>query len=160
MRSLEKLRSRVETLAIYLGAAALILLLVLTITNILFRLGGLILSGSYELAEMIIPVVAVSAILIATLHGAHVAVDLVVDQLSERMRRRTAILVTLCGAAYWAAMTYASAGIAAANTRLGEYTELFSLPIAPLRWLWVFISSSVALILFATAIGLIKGPEE
>ena len=160
MTSPGKLRSRVLNVSIILGAIALLLLLALTIVNILFRLGGYIISGSYELAEVLIPIVAGTAILVATLRGSHVGVDLVVERMSARLRCVAAIFVLACGAVYWAIVAGSSGIAAVRSTMLGEYTELFGLPVAPLRWFWALVAVCVAVYLLYSAVAKIRGSKE
>ena len=137
-------RDRILNAGVYVGGFALICLLLLIITNIAFRLSGHIIPGSYELAEAIIPVIAGVAVLVATLFGSHVAVDLVAERFSARVQRRLVMAMACVGFMYWLVLAYSSALTALRNTKLGENTELLGLPVTPLRWFWVAVCCCVA----------------
>ena len=144
MNSSRGTRERLVNLVAYAGGVALVGLLVLIVGNVLFRLTGRIIPGSYELAELIIPIIAGTAVLCATLSGSHVAIDFVVDRFPHASRRRIAIAMALAGALYWCVVAWAGALVALRNTRLGEYTEVLGISVAPLRWMWVAVCCGVA----------------
>ena len=142
-------RERLVNLVAYAGGGALVVLLVMIVGNVMFRLTGRIIPGSYELAELIIPIIAGAAVLCATLSGSHVAIDFVVDRFPNASRRRIAIVMALAGAFYWCVVAWAGTLVAFRNTRLGEYTEVLGIPVAPLRWMWVAVCCGVAVWLAA-----------
>lgn len=149
MNSSRRAQERLVNLIAYAGGLALVGLLVLIVGNVIFRLTGRIIPGSYELAELIIPIIAGAAVLCATLSGSHVAIDLVVDRFPDAPRRRIAIAMALAGALYWCVVAWAGALVAFRNTGLGEYTEVLGISVAPLRWMWVAVCCGVAACLAA-----------
>ncbi len=153
-------QERLVNLIAYAGGLALVGLLVLIVGNVLFRLTGRIIPGSYELAELIIPIIASAAVLCATLSGSHVAIDFVVDRFPHASRRRIAIAMALAGALYWCVVAWAGALVALRNTRLGEYTEVLGLSVAPLRWMWVAVCCGVAAWLAAWKLHALGGERD
>lgn len=153
-------RDRILNAAVYVGAIGIICLMLLIITNIVFRLTGQIIPGSYELAETIIPIIAGVAILAATLCGSHVAVELLVERFSTNTQSRLAVAIALVGALYWLVLAYSNAIVALRNARLGEYTELFGMPVSPLRWMWVAVCCCVAAYLLIVLIKAQRGETE
>lgn len=141
---------RLVNLIGHVGAFALLALLALIVGNVVLRTAGYIIPGSYELAELIIPVIAGIGVLAATLCGAHVAIDVVTDRLGGKARRIIALAVSLVGALYWLILTASGAVTALRNTRLGEYTEVLGIPVAPLRWIWVAVCCCVVVFLAAS----------
>lgn len=152
MNSANRVVDRLVNLISQVGAFALLALLALIVGNVLLRTAGYIIPGSYELAELIIPVIAGIGVLAATLCGAHVAIDVVTDRLGRKARRRIALAVSLAGALYWLILTGSGAAIALRNTRLGEYTEVLGIPVSPLRWTWVAVCCCVAVYLAASVL--------
>ena len=143
----------------HVGAFALLALLALIVGNVLFRTAGYIIPGSYEVAELIIPVIAGIGVLAATLCGAHVAIDVVTDRFGRTVRRRIAIAVSLVGALYWLIVTGSGAATALRNTRLGEYTEVLGIPVSPLRWIWVAVCCCVVVYLAASMLSEARGDD-
>ena len=149
MNSSKGARGRLVNPIAYAGGLALVALLILIVGNVILRLTGYIMPGSYEVAELIIPIIAGVAVLSATLSGSHVAIDLVFDRFPGAVRQRIAIAMALAGALYWLVVAWASALVAFRSTRLGVYTEVLGISVTPLRWLWVAVCCCVAAYLAA-----------
>ena len=130
------------TAFLLLGSCFLLLLMGVIVINVIFRLLFSNISGSYEMAEYCVPIVACASIL-ATIYGSHVLVELVTNKLRPKLKWATykfAHLISL----FWVGLVFGAGRTAIRNTRLGEFSEILHLPYAPMRWMWVTTSLFIA----------------
>lgn len=147
---------QIRTILLIIGGVSIIGLMLLIVGNILFRLSGFIIPGSYELAELIIPVIGAAAIIGATIYSAHVSVDLLTSRFTPSTQLYVSVFVGVVGACYWIVMGFAAALTALRNSGLGETTELLGLSVPPFRWLWVAVSIYVAIHLLVNVVHTLK----
>lgn len=98
---------------------------------------GLPLTGSIELSQLFIVLLASCSIALATLHGVHATVDLLHQRLGPKAQLVLLRLAALLGLAFLAAMVAGSAWLASDLWGGNEHTELLHIPIAPLRVVFV-----------------------
>ena len=144
-------------LATAVGAFALFALIALIAINILMRQAGWTLPSGYELAEVVIPFVSCVALLVATVSGAHVSVDLVVERVPRRYQRLIGLLVTCIAISYWLVVACAAALTALHNASIGETTVLWNISIIPFRWMWVFTAGVISILLLKQGVRLLRG---
>jgi TRAP-type C4-dicarboxylate transport system permease small subunit len=148
-----------ERAIVWLGAVSLVLLGLLICASVGLRVVGAVIKGSSEIGEMLIIVVAATAIVTATLTDGHPYVHMLVDKLKHSVRYRLAACVSLIGVAFWSLVAWMNGAVAIENTRLIEETELLRISVIPFRWLWVGCLIAVAAILAIRAIQQIKAGE-
>lgn len=145
-----------ERAVVWLGATALVLLGALICASVGLRITGAVIKGSSEIGEMLIIIVAATAIVTATLTDGHPYVHMLVDKLKSNVRYRLAAYISLVCAVFWGAMAWMNSAVAIENTRLIEETELLRISVIPFRWLWVACLIAVAAILALRAIRQLK----
>lgn len=95
-------------------------------------------------------IAASSAMIAATIVGAHASVHILTERLSKPAAARLARLASLLGALFFAVVVAGSA-IVAAELWVGfERTELLGIPLRWLRLLWI-IAAALICILFIRA---------
>lgn len=106
--------------------------------------------GSIELVQAAVVIAASSAMIAATIVGAHASVHILTERLSKPAAARLARLASLLGALFFAVVVAGSA-IVAAELWVGfERTELLGIPLRWLRLLWI-IAAALICILFIRA---------
>jgi TRAP-type C4-dicarboxylate transport system permease small subunit len=148
-----------ERCIVWIGAVALVLLGLLICVSVGLRMVGAVIKGSSEIGEMLIIIVAATAIVTATLTDGHPFVHMLVEKISSRRRYLLAAIVSLVGAAFWATMAWVNGAVAIENARLIEETELLRISIIPFRWLWIVCLILVAAVLTMRAIQSFKARD-
>jgi TRAP-type C4-dicarboxylate transport system permease small subunit len=120
-----------------LGAAFLTGMMSLVVANIIFRLCGSVIPGSYEISELMVVVVAAFALGYAALYKSHVVVKIVVSRFPQRTQAILEALMSLISLGTWAVITWASVNILAEKWLI-ERTELLWVPFLPFRFVFVF----------------------
>jgi TRAP-type C4-dicarboxylate transport system permease small subunit len=136
-----------ERCIVWIGALALVSLGLLICVSVGLRMTGAVIKGSSEIGEMLIIIVAATAIVTATLTDGHPYVHMLVEKISSYRRSLLAAVISLIGAAFWALMAWVNGAVAIENARLIEETELLRISIVPFRWLWVLCLLVVAAVL-------------
>jgi TRAP-type C4-dicarboxylate transport system permease small subunit len=144
---------------VWIGAVALVLLGLLICVSVGLRMTGAVIKGSSEIGEMLIIIVAATAIVTATLTDGHPYVHMLVEKISNYRRSLLAAVVSLIGAAFWALMAWVNGTVAIENARLIEETELLRISIVPFRWLWILCLLIVAAVLTMRAVQSFKSRD-
>ena len=136
MRIFTTIIRKVGHSAVVISGIFLIGMMLLTVSNILFRGFGGVIAGTYELIEALIIVVVAGALGYTELENSHVSVRIVVSRLSQRAQGIFGSFIYLIGTGLWVIIIWA--GIEILSKRwLAEETELLSVPILPLRFVWI-----------------------
>ena len=141
-----------ERCIVWIGAVALVLLGLLICLSVGLRMTGAVIKGSSEIGEMLIIIVAATAIVTATLTDGHPYVHMLVDKISSNRRYLLAGVVSLIGAAFWATMAWVNGTVAIENAHLIEETELLRISIIPFRWFWIACLLVVVIVLAIRAL--------
>lgn len=120
-----------------LGAAFLTGMMVLIVANVIYRLSGHVIAGSYELSELMIVVAVAFALGYAALKKSHVVVKIVVSRFPQRWQSILEAFMSLISLATWAAIAWAGFLILS-NRWLTEETDLLDVPYLPFRFVFVF----------------------
>jgi len=127
---------RLSTDGVAIGAAFLVGMMVLVVANIIYRLFGHVIPGSYELSELMIVVAVASALGYAAVHKSHIVVKIVVSQFSQRWQAIIEVLMSLISLATWAVIAWASFNVLSQRW-LTEVTDLLDIPYLPFRMIFV-----------------------
>lgn len=135
MRTLEILLSRACDIAAFIGVAAVIALMLITVVTVIFRAIGIAFPGTYSLSElMLIPAVAF-ALAYAAMQGDHTRVDLFVGRIrSVRLRRCIQGVMTMLGSLFWVAIAWATIKEAIRRAAQNEVSPIINVPVSPFRW--------------------------
>jgi TRAP-type C4-dicarboxylate transport system permease small subunit len=115
-----------------IGAAFLTAMMVLIVANVIYRLFGHVIPGSYEMSELMIVVAAAFALGYAAIHGSHVVVKIVVTRFSQRWQAILTVIMSLISIATWAIIAWATADVLSKRW-LTEVTDLLDIPYLPFR---------------------------
>jgi len=160
--------TRIETLlrhacagAAFIGVAAIVALMLLTVVTVVFRAIGIAFPGTYSLAELLlIPAVSCS-LAYAAMQGEHTRVTLFVDGIrSPRIRRWLHGTMTLLGSLFWVAIAWATIREAIRKGAQGELSPIINVPVAPFRWAMAAAIILLCLVLVFQAVKLFRGRED
>ena len=127
---------RLSTDSVAIGAAFLVGMMVLVVANIIYRLFGHVIPGSFELSELMIVVAVASALGYAAVHKSHIVVKIVVSRFSQRWQAIIEVLMSLISLATWAVIAWASFNVLSQRW-LTEVTDLLDIPYLPFRIIFV-----------------------
>jgi TRAP-type C4-dicarboxylate transport system permease small subunit len=120
----------------FVGAAGLLTAMASDATAVIGRHLGIPFLGSIELVQASVVLATSSAMIVATLVGAHATVHVLLDRLPARARGVLEVFGSLAGLACFALLASGSAWLAKDLWAGGERTELLGIPILPLRLFW------------------------
>lgn len=118
------------------GAAFLTGMMILIVANVIYRLFGHVIPGSYEISTLMIVVTVAFALAYAAVQKTHVFVRILVLRFSDRRQAILTIFTSLISLSTWAFIAWAS-WIALSNKWLGELTDLLDVPYLPFRIIFV-----------------------
>ena len=119
-----------------IGAAFLTGMMVLIVANIIYRLFGHVIAGSYEIASLMIVVTVAFALGYAAVHQSHIVVKIVVARFPQRWQSILGVLMSLISLATWAVIALASYNVLSQRW-LTEVTDLLDIPYLPFRIIFV-----------------------
>jgi TRAP-type C4-dicarboxylate transport system permease small subunit len=140
--SLATIISRICGIGMGTGAAFLVAMMLLVLANVIYRLFGHAVFGSYELSEMMVVVTVAFALAYAAAKKSHVVVRIIVSRFPRRAQALTEAVMSLLSLGTWAVIAWAGT-IVMSERWLGEKTELLLVPLLPFRVFWL-----IGLILF------------
>lgn len=142
-----------------LGAAALLVAMTADAAAVIGRHVGLPFLGAIELVQACVVIATSSAMVGATLSGAHATVHILLERVPERARRGLTAFGAAAGAACFALLAAGSAWILRDLWGGHEQTELLALPIAPLRLFWCASAALIVLLFLVRAVRSVRGSE-
>jgi len=152
MTSLKPATDALDRVVVWIGATALVLLGLLICATVALRVVGSVIKGNGEIGEMLIIVVASTALLTATLTDGHPHVHMLIEKIATRWRYRIGAAITVLAALFWATAAWMNGAVALENAALIEETELLHIPLTPFRIVWIVALSLVALLLVARVV--------
>jgi len=120
-----------------LGAVALVAMMVLIVTSVIFRRAGQVVPGTYELSELLIVVTVAFALGYAALEKSHIVVKIVVARFPQRAQAILEAVMSFISLVTWAALAWAGF-IILSKRWLGEESEMLSVPFLPFRLIFLF----------------------
>lgn len=124
------------TASFLLGSAGLLVAMAADAVAVAGRHLGIPFLGSIETVQAAVIVAASSAMVGATLAGAHATVHIVTERLSARGRRRVQSVADAVSAIFFAALAAGSIWLVIDLWHGAETTELLGLPLKALRLFW------------------------
>jgi TRAP-type C4-dicarboxylate transport system permease small subunit len=133
----EKLIHRSVAYGTNTGAVFLIAIMFVICANVIFRIFGRVIPGTYELVEIMVVVVAGFALSDTEIHHRQTTVDMVTTRLPRRIKLWLENVCHGIGLVYWAVIAWASVGITLDKAAKGETTDLLKISVIPFRVIWV-----------------------
>lgn len=138
MNLYDKIMKWITNLATTIGIFALTAVMLIITANVIYRIFGGVISGTYDLVETITVLVAAFAIVNCEYQKKHTTVDM----LTLHLKRKTQILLEqLCqiiSFGFWAIICYATILVTIGKAEIGETTDLLKVSIIPFRATWCF----------------------
>lgn len=138
-----------------IGGAFLVGMMVLIVANIVYRLFGHVITGSYELSELMIVVAASFALGYAGLTKSHVDVKIIVEKFPERLQAVIETITSFLSMGTWAIIAYASAIIMVERWH-SELSEMLEVPNGPFRLILLIGLILVALVYLVDMISALR----
>ena len=138
------------------GGVVLMLLMGYTVLDVVLRYGfNKPFSGSLEITEFAMALIVFLGIAYCGITGGHVAVDILERPLQDPRLRFVPVLLTLTGAALFAAIAWLTA--AEALTSMHRVSNMVRWPHWPFQMTVAFGSAMYALVLLFQAIDILRG---
>ena len=128
---------RITGIGVALGAAFLVGMMVLIVANIIYRLTGHVITGSYELSELLIVVTVAFALGYAAVQKSHVVVKILVSRFPQRWQAILEAFTSFLSMGTWAVIAWASSLIFL-DRWLTEESEMLLVPFLPFRLVLLF----------------------
>jgi TRAP-type C4-dicarboxylate transport system permease small subunit len=132
MDAIMRIMRRILSVGVALGGSFLVGMMLLIVANIIYRTTGHVITGSYELSELMIVVTASFALGFAAFHKSHVDVKIVVSKFPERVQTVIEIIISFLAMGTWAIIAYAST-IVLMDRWHTEESEMLLIPFFPFR---------------------------
>jgi TRAP-type C4-dicarboxylate transport system permease small subunit len=158
MAFIESVLRRICRVAAFIGVAAILGLMALTVVTVLFRAIGIAFPGTYSLAELLLIPAVSFALAYAAMENEHTRVVLFVDRIrSKRVRLGLHGVMTALGCLFWVAIAWATIREAIRRMAQNELSPIINVPVAPFRWLMASAIVLLCLVLAFQAIKLLRG---
>lgn len=145
-------QSAVYRAIIGLGGVALLAAMAIDVIAVIGRHTGIPLLGSIELVQVLVAIAGAMALVIATLHGSHAKVHLLLARLPETIRAAVLRVAHALTAVFLCALTLGSLWIMRELWNSHEESELWRLPYRPLRLLVVITLVATTLVVLRKAL--------
>ncbi len=155
MEAFTKIIRRILDSGMVIGSIFLLFMMVLIVANIVYRMSGHVIKGSYELCELFIVVTASFALGYAALHKTHVDVNIVVARLPERLQKILKVVTSFLAMGTWALAAWAGS-IILIDRWSTEESEMLLVPYYPFRLLLFIGLLLIALIYLINMVAAIK----
>ena len=120
-------------LMFYVGSAGLLAVMLVEAVAVIGRHTGIPQLGALELVQAAIVPAACTAMMIATLRGAHAAVHMVTERLPPAWRQWTSRIGAFLAALFFGALTVGATWLAADYWNGFEHSEVMHIPFRPIR---------------------------
>lgn len=115
----------------YLACAAVIVMMLLSTSDVVLRLFGKPIPGSYELVGFLGTIVVSFALAFTSIEKGHIAVELIVEKLPQRTQLIIEFICNLIGALLFGMMMYKAIRYAMDIRASGEVSSTLQMPIYP-----------------------------
>jgi TRAP-type C4-dicarboxylate transport system permease small subunit len=147
MNVLDKIMEKTVDYSTYIGTLALAAVMMIIVANVILRVFGGIIAGTYDLVETITVLVASFALTNCEMAKKHTNVDMLIVLMKDKPRIWLEQFCNLISLAYWITIAYATIRVTIDKAAIGESTDLLKVSIIPFRGIWSF-----ALVLMAVLV--------
>ncbi|MBN2401768.1 MAG: TRAP transporter small permease subunit [Spirochaetes bacterium] len=137
MNFFNKLIERVVGYGTNTGALALTTVMLIIVINVIFRIFGGIVAGTYDLIEITIVITAAFAVASTEFHKRHTLVDMLTMHLKKRVQLHLENLSNVISFFYWIIIAASTLILTIKKAAVGEVTDLLRISIIPFRGLWI-----------------------
>ena len=148
MKRLEKISSLLNKCFLWVGGAALLLMIGIACLNMGLRPLGIPLKGSYELVGFMGALTVALALGYAQITGAHIAVDILATRYSKKMLRIMNAISSLLSMFFFILVAWQTAVLATTIWERGETSETLRIIFHPFIYLVAICCVFLAFILF------------
>jgi TRAP-type C4-dicarboxylate transport system permease small subunit len=138
MNLYDKIMQGIIGFGMVIGSFALAAVMLIIMSNVIYRAFGGIIAGTYDLVEITVIIVAAFSIAGTELHNRHTTVDMITRLFKEKVQLWLENGCNLVSFVYWSVIALSSAKIALEKAEIGEVTEFIHISIIPFRILWVY----------------------
>lgn len=119
-----------------IGAVSMVAMMLLIVSNVVYRLFGHIIVGSYELTEVLILISGAFALAYAAVKGSHVVVKAIVSRFRPKVQAGLDALMSFISLGIWGSILWATT-VLISQRWLTEVTEMLKVPYLPFRFIWI-----------------------
>ena len=130
-----------------IGTIALVSIMLIVVANIIFRLTGHVIPGTYEMVSAISVVTVAFALGYAAVEGSHVVITSLVDKVPQRFRRILKIFTGILHLCVWGLVFWGALSITLERWSTSEASQTIFLPYPPFRVIF-----TVGLLIFSVVI--------
>ena len=146
MNLYDKIMKWLTEIGTWIGIAALTAVMLIITGNVIWRIFGKVIPGTYDLVETITVLVAAFAIVKCEMEKKYTTVDM----LTTLMKKKTQIwfeqVCNVISFGFWATICYATIMITIDKAKVGEHTDLLKVSIIPFRAIWSYALALIALL--------------
>jgi TRAP-type C4-dicarboxylate transport system permease small subunit len=146
MNLIDRIMHEVVNYCTYIGTLALASVMLIIVSNVIYRALGGALPGTYDLVETVTVVVAAFALTSTELAKKHTNVDALISHMKEKPRIWLEQFCDLISFFYWLTICWATVRVTIDKAKVGEVTDMLKVSIVPFRVGWCFALFLMALI--------------
>jgi TRAP-type C4-dicarboxylate transport system permease small subunit len=136
MDTIASIIQRIGKVGAAIGAGTLLAVMLLIVSNIIYRFFGGVIAGTYELIGPMVVVTAVFALVYTALTQSHIVIKILTDRLPDRIRIIVRSIIGLISLGLWGLIAWGSVGLMIQKATGGEATYLLHVPFLPFRIMW------------------------
>jgi TRAP-type C4-dicarboxylate transport system permease small subunit len=137
MNIFNKLIEGIDKYGTIIGSAALTIVMLIITANVIVRIFGGILAGTYDLIEITIVICIVFALASTERHKRHTFIDMLTMHFPKKVQLNIENFNNLISFVFWGVICVSSAIVTYEKAQKGEYTDLLRISIIPFRTFWV-----------------------
>jgi TRAP-type C4-dicarboxylate transport system permease small subunit len=134
MRYLEKWTELISARLNWIAAAAVVVIMVLTCADVVLRFFGRPITGTYEMVGLFGSVIVSLALAQTSLEKGHIAVEILMDHMPEKVQAMVETAGSLLGAFLFGTITWQSYNYAAELKQTGEVSLTLGMPTYPFAY--------------------------
>lgn len=146
MNLYDKIMKWLTEFATLIGIFSLTTVMIIITANVIWRIFGRIIPGTYDLVETITVLVAAFAIVNCEFKKKQTTVDMVTTHLKKRTQIWFEQLSHVISFGFWGLICYATVMLTLERAKVGEHTDILNISIIPFRATWGFALGLIALI--------------
>jgi TRAP-type C4-dicarboxylate transport system permease small subunit len=147
MNLYDKIMKWVTEVGTWVGITCLTAVMLIITGNVIWRIFGKVIPGTYDLVETITVLVAAFAIVRCEFEKKYTTVDMLTTLMKKRAQTWLEQVCQVISFAYWVMISYATLLVTIDKAKVGEHTDLLKVSIIPFRSVWCF-----ALVLIAALV--------
>jgi len=136
------------TILAIVGTVCLMGMMLIVMTNIVTRVFGKAILGTYEAVELLIVVMVIFSIGYSAIQKDHVVVSVIISQLSKSVQRILYIFTTFLSLGIWGLIAWYSYKFARDMQLVNERTAIMEWPVYHFRYIFAFGTIILCLVLF------------